>query len=355
MALLRVMVVDDEEDVRHIVRYTLINYFEVTTAHDGLDALDKLDRYEPDFIIMDVMMPLMNGLEASQEIRENPRFNDIPILFLSGLSTQKDMERGYRSGADLYLTKPFEPSHLLNVVKNLVKKRATPSRKKFTIEQIQMMEQEALATKKETHEIPPPPLPEKEEDSFRKIAAQQPQPMHRPSPYETDAMKALPRIMIVDDDREALDVLQLILQNHFEVVMAMDGIEAIRKVILYQPDLFLLDIMLPKMSGYQLCQSLRRNDTYKNAPIITISAKSSPKDRDYALRMGADKFVTKPFEAHQLLKVVRDAIAMRKMSIRSKKLSIQDIKDSEQEEKGVFQKEKEKSNKSPVDERENPE
>jgi DNA-binding response OmpR family regulator len=350
MTPLRIMIVDDEDDIRKIVRYTLMNDFEITEACDGLDALEKIDRYEPDLIIMDVMMPLMNGLETSQAIRENPRFNDIPILFLSGLSTKKDMEKGYRSGADLYLTKPFEPSYLSNVIKNFAKKYPIPSQKKYGIEQIQKMAQEAAAERMETPEIHQPP---KAEDVFQKIAAQQPQPMHRPSPYETESMKVLPRIMIVDDDREMLDVFELILQYQFEVVKAMDGIEAIKKVVLCQPDLFLLDIMLPKISGYQLCQSLRRNETYKNAPIIAISAKNSKKDRDYSIRMGADSFVPKPFESHQLLKIIIDVIRKRGMTVRTKNLTIRDIQDREQEEKRIFQEEKEKR-KSSIDKQKNP-
>lgn len=341
MSPLRIMVVDDEDDIRKIIRYTLTGDFEITEACDGLDALEKLERYEPDLIIMDVMMPLMNGLETSRAIRENSRFNDIPILFLSGLSTKKDMEKGYRSGAYLYLTKPFEPSQLASTVKNFAKKYAMPSRKKYNLEQIQNMAEKTIPTKTETPATPAPSPSADEKDKFQKIAARQPQPMRRPSPYETEAMKVMYRVMIVDDDREMLDILQLILQNQFEVVMAMDGIDAIRKVILYQPDLFILDIMLPKMSGYQLCQSLRRNETYKDAPIITISAKSSKKDRDYALRMGTDVFLSKPFESQEILKAIVDVIKKRRMNIRPKNMTINDIKEREQEEKRDFPDEKE--------------
>ncbi|MBN1903072.1 response regulator [Candidatus Sumerlaeota bacterium] len=342
MARQRIMIVDDEDDIRKIIGYSLINNFEITEAVDGLDALEKIERYEPDLIIMDVMMPLMNGLEASQAIRESSRFSDVPIVFLSGLSTKKDMEKGYLSGADLYLPKPFEPSRLAGIVSNVAKKRSTPSHKKYTIEQIHKMEEEASEEKKATAEEISASPPMEEEDSFQKIAAQQPQPRHRPSPYEIDAMKVFPRVMVVDDDREMLDIMQLILQSHFEVVTAMDGIQAIRKLILYQPDLFVLDIMLPKMSGYQLCQSLRRNNTYKNAPIITVSAKTSKKDMDYALRMGSDIFISKPFEAHNFLRIIFDTINKKKMAVKPKNLTIKDITAREEEEKRIFQEEKER-------------
>ena len=86
MAKWRVMVVDDEEDVRRIISAALKPKYEVVEAHDGLDGLEKLERYEPDFIILDVMMPLVNGFEACEIIRKNPKFRQEPVLFLSARS-----------------------------------------------------------------------------------------------------------------------------------------------------------------------------------------------------------------------------------------------------------------------------
>lgn len=112
----RILLVDDEPDVRLIVRTTLQDKYEIVEAHDGLDALEKVERYEPDFIIMDVMMPLMDGFEACLAIRRTPAFKDIPVMFLSALGKKDDIKKGYSSGANLYLTKPFDPPRLLKNV-----------------------------------------------------------------------------------------------------------------------------------------------------------------------------------------------------------------------------------------------
>ncbi len=331
----RIMVVDDEEDVRHLIAATLKDKYEVVEAQDGLDSLEKLERYEPDFIIMDVMMPLMNGLDASIAIRENPQFNYIPILFLSALSTREDMQKAYRSGADLYLTKPFDPPRLLNAIASFLKKSSYPPHpKKYTLEQIQQMEEGKIPVPA-APEVPavPPPKPPSE---FERIAERQPQPRRRPSPYRKYISRAQPRVMVVDDEQDMLDFLRITLQQHFEVVTASDGIAAIRKLVIYQPDVFMLDIMLPKMSGYQLCQSLRRNKTYKDSPIVIISAKSSRKDQAYALRIGADAFLAKPFNANDVLNLLSRVIEKRRVIVKAKQLSLDDIEKRESEEKRIF-------------------
>ena len=327
----RIMIVDDEEDTREVIRAILQSQYEVVEAYDGLDALEKLERYQPDLIIMDVMMPLMDGLDASIAIRENPKFNYIPILFLSALSTKEDMQKGYLSGGDLYIPKPVNPPHLVSMIEKYIKKIPPGLEKKqYTIEQLLEMEKpQAIA--------PPQPSPSKPEDTeFQKIAARQPVPYHRPSAYELPSLKQLPRVMAVDDEKDMLELLRLALEDNYEVVLESDGLEAIKKVVSYQPDIFILDIMLPKMSGFQLCQSLRRNISFKNSPIIMISAKSSKKDQEYAIRMGADAYLIKPFNTKDLHKVLGELVRKRNMSVRPKNLSIEDIQEKDKSEESVF-------------------
>ena len=340
----RIMIVDDEEDIRALMAATFANTFEIVEAHDGLDALEKLERYQPDFIIMDVMMPLMNGFEASVAIRDNPKFNHLPILFLSALTTHENMTKAYRAGADLYLTKPIDSSRLLSTVQNFLKKITHPPQKKnYTIDQLREIAKAGVipdtrAAQPAPPQTTPPSLPKQAETEqvkteFQTIADKQPVPKRKESPYVTYKAVLPHRIMIVDDDPDMVDFIKVSLHSAFEVVSASDGLEAIRKLVVYQPDIFLLDIMLPKMSGYQLCQSLRRNATFCNAPILIVSAKSTQKDIDYAKRMGADSYLTKPFTPKELLDMINDLIKRRQVVVRSKTHSIKDINEHEIEKK----------------------
>jgi CheY-like chemotaxis protein len=112
--------------------------YEVVEAHDGLDALEKLERAEPDFIVLDVMMPLMDGFETCRAIRNNANFRDIPILFLSARRSTQAIKEGYGAGANLYLTKPFEPDRLVRNVEQFLREYgAKPRPKRYSIEALE--------------------------------------------------------------------------------------------------------------------------------------------------------------------------------------------------------------------------
>jgi len=281
----RILIVDDEDDIRSIVRAALSAKYEVVEARDGLEALEKLDLAEPDFVILDVMMPLMDGFQTCEAIRRHPRFKELSVLFLSALNSREDMMKGYGAGANLYLTKPFDPSRLVRNVDVFFETNAmTYRRKKFTLEELRALENQgadALANAK----VSPGP------------AAELPGPNATPAPpAPAPAGGAKPRVLIVDDEDEMRILIRAVLSSRFETFTAADGVQAIERITTYQPDIILLDAMMPKMSGYQLCQSLRRNARFQKTPILFVSAKASARDRDYAMRIGADDFLAKPFE-----------------------------------------------------------
>jgi len=117
----KILAVDDE---RHIVRLVQINLqkegYDVTTASNGREALEKVAENKPDLIVMDVMMPEMDGFEALKRLKENPETAEVPVIMLTAKAQDADVFRGWQSGADLYLTKPFNPSELLTFVKRLL-------------------------------------------------------------------------------------------------------------------------------------------------------------------------------------------------------------------------------------------
>lgn len=117
----KVMVVDDEPDIVRLVSFSLKRHgFDVIVATDGLTALAIAEKEQPDLILMDVMMPVMNGHEASKKLRENPRTGQIPILMLSAKSQRSEMAAGIESGASEYICKPFTPSELVAQVTKFV-------------------------------------------------------------------------------------------------------------------------------------------------------------------------------------------------------------------------------------------
>ncbi|MFA0751872.1 MAG: hypothetical protein SLRJCFUN_002275 [Candidatus Fervidibacter sp.] len=116
----RVLVVDDE---RHIVRLVQVNLerqgYEVLTAYDGVECLEKAKAEKPDLIVLDVMMPRMDGFEALQRLKSDPETSQIPVIMLTARAQDRDVLQGYQYGADLYLTKPFSPLELISLVKRV--------------------------------------------------------------------------------------------------------------------------------------------------------------------------------------------------------------------------------------------
>ena len=114
------------------------------------------------------------------------------------------------------------------------------------------------------------------------------------------------RILIVDDEADLVSVLRIGLEiEGFEVIAASDGEEGLRKAREERPDLVVLDLMLPKLDGYRVCRALKFDERYRGLPIVILSARSGEQDRRLAFDMGADAFVTKPYDMAALVKLIR--------------------------------------------------
>lgn len=113
-----ILVVDDTPDTVYLLRITLeqANY-RVTTAENGQQALECTAKDRPDLILMDIAMPVMSGLDALQHLKGNAATADIPVVLLTAQDSYEEMTKGWESGTDLYLTKPFSPAELLSYIK----------------------------------------------------------------------------------------------------------------------------------------------------------------------------------------------------------------------------------------------
>ena len=116
----RVLVVDDDDVIRQLITVNLeLEGFDVTTAVDGQDCLDKVKAARPDVITLDIMMPRLDGWEAASRLRADPETADVKVVLLSARAQEADLARGSRIGVDAYLTKPFDPDELIDVVRRL--------------------------------------------------------------------------------------------------------------------------------------------------------------------------------------------------------------------------------------------
>ena len=117
----KILAVDDE---RHIVRLVQVNLeragYQVLTAFDGKEAMKKVEADKPDLIVLDVMMPRMDGFEVLKRLQANPDTRGIPVIMLTAKAQDADVFRGWSSGVSAYLTKPFNPLELVTFVRRIL-------------------------------------------------------------------------------------------------------------------------------------------------------------------------------------------------------------------------------------------
>ena len=118
-----ILMVEDDLDMLNLYQGVLSDSFEIISATDGKEAVELAVSAIPDIILMDVMMPIMDGLEALKLIKENLTAATIPVILLSALGEYEDIRRGYSMGASCYITKPFTKKELLKAIKYCLENR----------------------------------------------------------------------------------------------------------------------------------------------------------------------------------------------------------------------------------------
>ena len=113
------------------------------------------------------------------------------------------------------------------------------------------------------------------------------------------------RVMVVDDSKTIRRTAETLLRKEgFEVITAVDGFEALGKVVDFQPDLIFLDIMMPRLDGYQTCALIKHHHIFRNTPVVMLSSRDGIFDRARGRVVGSDRYITKPFTKHDLLAVI---------------------------------------------------
>ncbi|MEY3601979.1 MAG: hypothetical protein RL169_1223 [Armatimonadota bacterium] len=117
----RILVTDDEPNIVRLIQVNLERQgFQVETANNGAQALEKIRANRPDLLVSDVMMPEMDGFELLSNIRRDPVLENLPVIMLTAKAQDRDVLEGYTRGADMYLTKPFNPIELVTFAKRLL-------------------------------------------------------------------------------------------------------------------------------------------------------------------------------------------------------------------------------------------
>jgi two-component system alkaline phosphatase synthesis response regulator PhoP/two-component system response regulator VicR len=116
-----ILIADDDPTIIKLLQVNLeMEGYDVVTAFDGQDAVEKAEAQPPDLVILDIMMPRMDGWAAREALADTPTLAEIPVIFLSARAQQADLRRGYEAGVAEYVTKPFDPTALLDIIQQVL-------------------------------------------------------------------------------------------------------------------------------------------------------------------------------------------------------------------------------------------
>ena len=276
-----VLVVEDSQTSRKVISMLLARKgYNILEATKGIEAFSQTEKVVPDLVLLDVMLPDMTGYEVLAQFKKDSRFENIPVVMLTGKNSPTDRLRGMKGGADEYLTKPFDPARLLEVIVKYCEVSVQP-------------EAVAVAEKPPTVVLRTPPE-KKPSPSF-------PTPVvHVPVAKEKGK-----NILVVEDSPTSRKVISMILtRKGYSVTEAVVGAEALQIVEEKVVDLVLLDVMLPDMSGFDILISLKKDQKLKKIPVVMLTGKKGAADREKGIRAGAVEYLTKPFDPGKLVSVI---------------------------------------------------
>jgi CheY-like chemotaxis protein len=274
----RILLVEDSEPAIIQIRMVLAaEGYDVDVARNGEEALVKMEQAPPDGIILDLMMPGMDGLTVLDRMRGTPATATTPVLILTAKDlTPEDLHRLSSNNVQQLIQKgDVDRSGLLEKVRRLLRRESKTERK-------------ASET--------PPSAP-----SFAGAPGAAVVPKRNP---RMRAAGAVPRILAVEDNPDNMATLRAILKERGTLLEARDGEEGLAVARTALPDLILLDMSLPRMDGATVVALLRMDPTTRDIPVVALTAHAMKGDRERLLAAGCDDYLSKPLDVHRLLELV---------------------------------------------------
>jgi two-component system, cell cycle response regulator len=277
----RILVVDDiAANVKLLDARLSAEYFDVVTAMNGRDALAICERAECDVVLLDVMMPGLDGFEVCRQLKSNPATHHIPVVMVTALDQASDRVRGLDAGADDFLTKPVSDVALVARVRSL-------ARLKMMTDELRMR----AVTSKE-------------------IGIQNP---------EREAVSdqgRQGRILLIDDRPASHERIAAMLNEEHAVEVESDPNDALFRAAEGGYDLVIVSLALENFDGLRLCSQLRSLDRTRNVPVLAISEGDSNARLVRGLEIGINDYLMRPIDKNELLARVRTQIRKKRYTER---------------------------------------
>jgi two-component system cell cycle response regulator len=277
----RVLVVDDvAANVRLLEARLSAEYFDVITAMSGKDALAICERAECDLVLLDVMMPDLDGFEVCRRLKSNPATHHIPVVMVTALDQPSDRVRGLEAGADDFLTKPIPELALIARVRSL-------ARLKMVTDELRMRV-----------------------FTSREIGIESPE---REAVSDTGRDG---RVLIVDDRPASYERISATLAKEHDVDVEPDPSQAVFHAADGNYDLLIVSLGLENFDALRLCSQVRSLDRTRNLPILAITDPDNNARMMRGLEIGVNDYLIRPIDKNELLARVRTQVRKRRYTER---------------------------------------
>ena len=279
----RILVVDDIlPNVKLLEAKLSAEYYDVITALSGEEALRRASEDSPDMVLLDVMMPGMDGFEVCRRLKSNPETAHIPVVMVTALTDSEDRVRGLESGADDFLSKPVNDVALIARVRSLVR--------------LKMASDEWRARERTASQFGVSDDPNAMGESTSNAA-----------------------ILVIEDlDFELNKIEDTLSQDNAIVLASSTGLGAMEMIAGQDFDLLIVSINLANEDGLRLCSHLRSNERTRNTPILMIASEEDMPRVAQGLEIGAHDYILRPLDRNELRARARTQIRRKRFQERLK-------------------------------------
>ncbi|MDF1498107.1 MAG: response regulator [Patescibacteria group bacterium] len=276
----KILIMEDEKILQNIlVKKLLENNYEVKAVDDGVQGITAIeDGYDPDLILLDMLMPNIDGFQVLERLKNDEKYSLIPIIIISNSGQPVEVDRALSFGVVDYLIKSdFDPNEVLEKIKKYFDKN------------------DSIETKIERKDV----VEEEEEEEEEK----------EKNDVVIDNAKKI-KILLVEDDDFLRDICKIKLEKEqFDVITSANGIDALKKIQEENPQLVLLDVILPGMDGFDILKNIKNNSKTSSIPIIMLTNLGQTDEVDRGISLGAEDYIIKAhFTVGEIIDKVRTVI-----------------------------------------------
>ncbi|MCK5332385.1 response regulator [Candidatus Parcubacteria bacterium] len=279
----KIIIMEDEEILQSLLKKKLeANGYEILVANNGEEGINLIkDGFMPDLILLDIVMPIKDGFEVLHDLRANDKFSSIPVIIISNSGEPVEIERIKKFDIVDYLIKAdFDPTEVLEKVSNFFNNTQKIAKREPVIE------------KNDKTEI------EEEEEEIS----------------VDENKKGGLKVILAEDDDFLRDICETKFKKEgFDVSSACDGVEALAKIKEEDPEIILLDIIMPKMDGFEVLKKIKEIPEKASIPVIMLTNLGQTSEIEKGFALGAEDYIIKAhFTVGEIIEKVREIVEKKK-------------------------------------------